>query len=220
MEAASRDRPDSTSTREGVKRRPAVLRITGGRYRGTTLQSFRGRDIRPTASRTREAAFNILATVEGSCGLDLFCGAGTFALEAISRGAARVVLVDRSRAALAVARRNAAKLGVEAQVVLVRRDLGRGLPPQGRTHAPFDWVYLDPPYDLLADPQGPVHEVLRAVCDPGLLAPGAAVILEHRAGTFGGSDEGRLRLRGIRRYGDTGLAFFEAVDDPSEPTAP
>jgi 16S rRNA (guanine966-N2)-methyltransferase len=130
------------------------VRIIGGLWRGKTLFTPADDRIRPTADRTREAVFNLLAhrpdllLLTGAHVLDGFCGTGAFALECLSRGAARALGVDSSASSLALARRNAERLG--ASLELLRADMSR-LPE--RSAFPFTHVYLDPPYGKeLAEP--------------------------------------------------------------------
>jgi len=150
------------------------MRIVAGRHRGARLAVPAGRDLRPTADRARETLFNILAArpacrLEGASVLDAFCGTGALALEALSRGAARAVLLDRDGAALAAARGNIAKLGEETRATLLRRDIRR----PGRAPGTADLVFLDPPYG-----KGLAEMGLAALDRAGWVAPGATVVVE------------------------------------------
>lgn len=145
--------------------------------------------MRPTADRVREALFSILGDVVGSRVLDLYCGTGALAIEAISRGAGSAVLVDTDPAP---ARHNVEALGIEDRCEIVRADALRFLRTE---EGKFDLVFCDPPYRL-ADRLGP--ELTRLI--PDRLAEGARVIAE--------SDirqplQLELPLQVERRYGDT-----------------
>lgn len=120
------------------------MRITGGRLGGRRLRSLpsRSRDVRPTSDRARETLFALLGDVSDLSVLDLFCGTGALAFEAISRGADSAVLVDR---ATALAARNADELGIANRCQLVRSDAVRYLE---RTDERFGLVLCDPPYKL------------------------------------------------------------------------
>ena len=129
------------------------MRIIAGSWRGRTLLTPPDRTIRPTGERAREALFGILEhgrpPVRGARFLDLFCGTGAVGLEAASRGAAEVLLVDQEAAALALARANLARLGAPPNVSLLAADAAR-LGPARRA---YDLAFLDPPYRSgLADP--------------------------------------------------------------------
>jgi 16S rRNA (guanine966-N2)-methyltransferase len=152
-----------------------ILRIVGGRHRGRRLQFPAGVEIRPTPDRVRETLFNWLQPrMSGARVLDLFSGSGALGLEALSRGAAHAVFVERDR-------RAAAAIGTllqewrEPAATVVCADALNWL-AQPRAEQPFDIVFLDPPYDaeLLA-------VAAARLADHGHLAPDARVYLERRA---------------------------------------
>src|SRR5215475_13079883 len=96
------------------------MRVIGGEFRSRTLKSLPGLDVRPTPDRLREALFNVLAPdIEGKIFADLYAGTGAVAIEALSRGAARAILVEQSRAAAAVIRENLKSLGIESRTQLL-----------------------------------------------------------------------------------------------------
>ena len=142
------------------------MRIVAGRHRGRKLMAPPGLDTRPTSDRAREALFNILEhgepPLEGCRFLDLFAGSGAVGLEAASRGAGRVLLVEKARAAQAAARANIAHLGEAERVTLRAGDATR----LGRAAEPFDIVFLDPPYG-----SGLVATALAGLARGGWLAP-------------------------------------------------
>jgi 16S rRNA (guanine(966)-N(2))-methyltransferase RsmD len=144
--------------------------------------------VRPTADRVREAVFSILVKVDGARVLDLYCGTGALGIEAISRGADSVVLVDTKPA---TARRNVEALGIEDRCTIVRADAVRYLKREGGL---FDLVFCDPPYKL-ADRLA--RELARLV--PDRLADGGRLIVESDARRP--LDLG-LPVRVERRYGD------------------
>ena len=121
-------------------------RIIAGRHRGRVVEVPEGTEVRPTASRTREALFNILAhgqpPLEGCRFLDLFCGSGAVGLEARSRGAAEVLLVEQDTRFAEIARRNIRTFDETDHVSLMITDATR----LAACPLPFDIVFLDPPY--------------------------------------------------------------------------
>jgi 16S rRNA (guanine966-N2)-methyltransferase len=119
------------------------VRVIAGAFKGRTLHAPRGQRTRPTADRVREALFSMLGPLDGVRVLDLFAGSGALAIEALSRGAAEAVLVERDPRAVAAIERNLEPLGAAATVR--RRDVLDYLrdPAEG----PFDLVFADPPYD-------------------------------------------------------------------------
>lgn len=175
------------------------MRIIGGTYAGRTIKALPGRDTRPTSDRVREALFNILAarvSFDGLAVLDLFAGSGALALEALSRGAARATLVERHGPTLAVARKNAAELGVAVQAV--RSDAFAFL--RRPRSAPFGLAFADPPYSLPEIPDLP--RLVRPH-----LAPGALFVLEHDTSHAFAEAPG---LALSRAYGRTVVSVFEA----------
>ena len=121
--------------------------ISAGHLRGRRLEVPPGRSVRPTRSLVRQALFNMLGDrVVDAIVLDLYSGSGAMGLEAVSRGAARVVMVERSAATLAVLRRNLAACAVEADRVLLVPADARRIDPT--PYGPFDVVLADPPFEL------------------------------------------------------------------------
>jgi 16S rRNA (guanine966-N2)-methyltransferase len=171
------------------------MRVVAGELRGRRLEAPKGVDVRPTADRVREAVFSILGEIDGARVLDLYCGTGALAIEAISRGAERAVLVDTKPA---TARRNVEALELEERCTIVRADAVRYL---RRERDPFDLVFCDPPYRL-AHRLGPELALLI----PVRLAEGGRVIVESDARRP--LDLG-LPLEFERRYGETLIRVHE-----------
>lgn len=156
------------------------MRVIAGTCRGRLLRAPAGAVTRPTADRVREAIFDVLtssARLEGTSVLDLFAGSGAMGIEALSRGAARAVFVDRDRRAAGAVRDNLASLGLEERGAVVRADALRWLSgPRSRpARGPFDLALCDPPYafdawdELLArlDASLAVLESSRPLAVPG-----------------------------------------------------
>jgi 16S rRNA (guanine(966)-N(2))-methyltransferase RsmD len=167
---------------------------------GRPLVAPRGWKVRPTSDRVREAIFSALGDrVIGASVLDLYCGTGALAIEALSRGAARATLVDRdTRAALG----NVEHLGLGERVELVRADISRWLDGREEGGNPaFDLVFVDAPYRL-ADRVGQELDTHL----PRLLGEGGRAIVESGAGRPLRIDSlPRLRQR---RYGAADVAFY------------
>ena len=176
------------------------MRITGGLFSGRRLSVPPGA-VRPTADRVRESLFARLGDLSGKRVLDLFAGSGALGFEALSRGAASVVFVDRSHAVLSAVRRNAEALGVLDAVELRRGEAGAVLRRLAGTSG-FDLAFLDPPYasDRLAT-------ALRELAAAALLAAGAVVVAESDRRHPPGAIEGLVAID-ERRYGDTLITWF------------
>jgi 16S rRNA (guanine(966)-N(2))-methyltransferase RsmD len=158
----------------------------------------------------REALFAILgaaAPLTDARVLDLYAGTGALALEAISRGAASAVLVEKGRDALEAIRANVAALKLGSVVRVVAGPVDR-FAEKGRTEGdPYDLVFADPPYADVTS--GAAPRALGAVVRAGLVAPGARVVLEHGKADAPPVIEGLVHVD-VRRYGDTMLSFYEA----------
>ncbi len=151
------------------------MRIIAGLWRGRTLAAPPGLATRPTAERMRQALFDMIAHapwaeagLAGARVLDGFAGTGALGLEALSRGAARAVFMERDRVALSVLRANIAACKAEDQAQVVACDVLK--PPAG---AACGWVFLDPPYA-----QDFVPRALVALGGAGWIAPGAVIVAE------------------------------------------
>jgi 16S rRNA (guanine966-N2)-methyltransferase len=177
------------------------MRITGGIARGRKLKAPAGSKVRPTSDKVKQALFNILGErVAGAAVLDLFAGAGSIGLEALSRGAAVVSFVDESRESLAAIRRNSEMLDLADRVRIVASKAESFLKkPSG----PYDIVFLDPPYRTEAAP------LLMQISRSRILAPGAVVIAEHfKKRPLPERAEALERFREAL-YGDTMLSFYQ-----------
>jgi 16S rRNA (guanine(966)-N(2))-methyltransferase RsmD len=180
------------------------MRVIAGELKGQQLMAPKGWKVRPTSERVREAIFSTLAArIEGASVLDLYCGTGALAIEALSRGAARATLVDRdTRPALG----NVERLGLSGRVDLVRADAGAWL--AGRTKGdPFDLVFVDAPYklaDLVAEQldthlPGVLAADGRAVVESGARRPLAIASLEQlRQRRYGAADVSIYALEASR----------------------
>jgi 16S rRNA (guanine966-N2)-methyltransferase len=152
---------------------PGRFRIIGGAWRSRRLAIPADLEVRPTPDRVRETLFNWLAPViEGARCLDLYAGSGALGLEALSRGASRVVFVDRARGALRQLKASLELLDCD-QAELLCMDAMAFLEGASR---PFDVVFVDPPYR-----QGLLAPVVARLVERGWLARGGAIYLEHEA---------------------------------------
>jgi 16S rRNA (guanine966-N2)-methyltransferase len=177
------------------------VRIIGGLLGGRRIRAPRGDETRPTADRVRQALFDVLGgDVAGARVLDLYAGTGALALEALSRGAASAVLVDRAAASVRCIEENVAALGVGDRARVLRADVPAAL---ARLSDRFDLVFLDPPWADAAEVAGRVLPAL-----PPLLSSGARVIVEHDRRLALPDQFGDLACADRRRWGDTAVSFY------------
>ncbi|MEN8113238.1 MAG: 16S rRNA (guanine(966)-N(2))-methyltransferase RsmD [Actinomycetota bacterium] len=174
------------------------MRIIAGEAKGRRLAAPRT-GTRPFTGRAKEAVFSSLQQrISGARVLDLYAGSGSLGLEALSRGAASVVFVEKAVPAVSVLKENISAVALGGKVV--RSDVAAHL---GRDRNTYDLVFADPPY---AASDEEVVEVLRLVGDR--VAPDGVVVLHRRAGgTEPVSDN--LRCTDRRRYGDSEIWIFE-----------
>lgn len=175
------------------------MRIVAGSRKGHRIAAPKGAVTRPTGDRVREAVFSIVGAVDGASVLDLFAGSGAMGLEALSRGAASCVFVERERAAAAVIQANLEKLRLTGAVVanrdvaaVLRDDRGRG--------RRYDLVLIDPPYE-----EWERHAAGLAEHVPALLEDDALVVVETAERT---EPELPLALVTTRRYGSARITVF------------
>ncbi len=163
---------------EGIQ----AMRIVAGAHKGRAIRTPAGRGTRPTSDRAREAVFNVLAhagwapPLEGARVIDAFAGSGALGLEALSRGAAFCLFIETDHAARGVIRSNIETMALFGVTRLHRRsatDLG---PKPAGLGAPFDLVFLDPPYG-----RGLVPPALAGLASGGWLAPEAVAVVETAA---------------------------------------
>ncbi len=183
------------------------LRIISGELKGRKLKSIGGTKTRPTADRTREAIFNILGlTVRSAVVLDLFAGTGALGIEALSRGAQSVVLVDNDKDSIRVLQENLKKVSRGHQAKTIQWDITRNLNCL-RSHQPaFTLIFLDPPYN-----QNMIEPTLINLHSSRCIEGGARLVIEH-------SQREPLSLGGLpfeindrRRYGKTLVSFLTYV---------
>lgn len=179
------------------------MRVIAGTFRGRRLSAVRGRDVRPTSERVREAIFDMLAPwVPQARVLDLFAGTGALGLEALSRGAHEAVFVEKAPAALHVLRANVAALGVAEKVRVLPMPVARALFVLAGERAVFDVALVDPPYR-----KGHLEGEVVALLESSLMVPGGVVAVEHAA------TERVPRVRAWKvhreaRYGDTAVTVL------------
>ena len=198
-----------------------MTRIIGGAAGGRRLKAPGGAQTRPTSDRVREALFSSLDSGLGSLAglrfLDLYAGSGAVGLEARSRGAGVVTLVEQDRRTAGLIRDNLRTLGF-TQVEVVAGSVARVLAAPPR--APYDVVFLDPPYTLATED---VVADLATLLEQGWLAPGAVVVVERSTRSGELPWPAGLVLDRMKKYGETTLWYGHATEQgdlPDHPTTP
>ena len=175
------------------------MRVIGGEFRSRRLKTVPGRAVRPTSDRLRETLFNVLGTeIIGKIFIDAYAGSGAVGIEALSRGAARAVFLEKDRRAVAVIRENLESLGLEDRAEVVVRPAARAW-----TELVGDIIFLDPPYGEAAEYEAMLGEL-------GRLGP-ELVVAEHASRVELGAEYGRLRRVRVLRQGDSALSFYRTT---------
>ena len=187
------------------------MRIVAGTFRGRALVAPKGQSTRPTAERTREALFNVLEhaawapPLDGRRVLDIFAGSGALGLEAISRGAAFCLFLDRNAAAREAIGANAGALNLIDRTRIDRRDATTISRRTSTDGLPFDLAFLDPPYG-----RGLGEAALARLAAGAWLAEGALVVLERGAGDPAPTPEG-FQLLDERTWGAAQVSFLSPL---------
>lgn len=174
------------------------MRVIAGEFKGRKLLSPRGRLVRPTSDRVREALFSLLGDVGGARVLDLYAGSGALGIEALSRGASCATFVDIGPAASV--KRNIELIGLEGKATFFKESAERFLKRSAKSGKLWDLVFIDPPYTMAGKVAVKLDDLL-----PGVLDGGARVVVES-------SSRQPLKLVLLpvdeRVYGDTMVSIY------------
>jgi 16S rRNA (guanine966-N2)-methyltransferase len=180
------------------------MRVIGGNARGRRLKVPRGKTLRPTAARVKEALFNILPhDLASTRVLDLFAGTGNVTIEALSRGAAEAILVDSSPESGKAIRENLKRFQLTDRARVWIMPVARALRVLARRGETFDIVFLDPPYERKW-----IGSTLKIIGEERLLRATGVLVAEHSTREKVEPRYNSLALRDQRRYGSTLLSFF------------
>jgi 16S rRNA (guanine966-N2)-methyltransferase len=188
------------------------MRITAGRFKGMRLPTVRGKTVRPTTERVREAVFNILGpVVEGARILELFAGSGAFGFEALSRGAASVVFVDKDKKVAETIAETTRMLGLQDSCSILVMDASRTMEKLARANERFSIVYLDPPYGT-----GWIAKIMNAPALITLLTADGVLLVEKGIHTPDSPLPDAFRKRLVRQYGDTLIEILDLAGAPAK----
>ncbi|MFI3167885.1 MAG: 16S rRNA (guanine(966)-N(2))-methyltransferase RsmD [Bacillota bacterium] len=179
------------------------MRVISGKHRGRILHEFKGKDIRPTSDRAKEAIFSILQNeIVGASFLDLFAGSGSVGIEALSRGAERVVFCDKEKFSCDLVKANLKLLNIEAEVLLTPAlfALNRFI----TRNQTFDTIFLDPPYNTKLG-----VDAVEIIDRNKLITENGMVIFECAEGEKHSFNLENMTLFDTRKYGKAMFYFFE-----------
>ncbi len=178
------------------------MRIIAGKYKGFKLYCPKGRDIRPTTDRIKEDIFNIIsAHIEGANFLDLFCGSGAIGIEALSRGARKVTLVEKSSIAISAVKKNTEKIKDKDNIAIVRSEAEKFLI---ETDDKYDIIFFDPPYSY-----PDAGKIIRTIYKRNLLCPGGIIIAEQGKNVLPDINTEGFAIYKIKKYSSTAIYFYQ-----------
>lgn len=188
------------------------MRVIAGRYRSRLLSAPRGQATRPTSDRLRETLFNVLAPrVAGCVFADLYAGSGANGIEALSRGAALVYLVEQAPPALAAIRANLKALGIASGYSIEPRPVRTFLQRAANAGLKLDLVFLDPPYEAEAEYAATLGQLGGEAA--AALNAGSIVIAEHARRHPLAASYGTLERYRVLEQGDAALSFYALRPD-------
>ena len=171
------------------------MRIISGKWRGRRLVAFKSDAIRPTTDRVKETIFNMIGPdIVGATVLDLFAGTGSLGFEALSRGAERVLAVDKGVDSKKIIEKNKNLIGIESGYEFRSDEIIRFLAKEKRQ---FDYIFVDPPFTLKMG-----AEVMRALDDSSVIKPGTRIFVEYVKGEEIPEEFTKLHLEKAKNYGD------------------
>jgi 16S rRNA (guanine(966)-N(2))-methyltransferase RsmD len=181
------------------------MRIIAGEYRGRVLRTLRGTTVRPTGERLRETLFDVLGqSIRGEVFVDCYAGSGAVGLEALSRGANTVVLIEENEAARTVIGQNIQSLGSPSNVTLIRSSVRRGLRRLEGEGIRARFCFLDPPYDSNRERD----QALRWISESSLMEPPGTLIVQHDKKDAPLEVLGEWRRTRILAQGSNALSFY------------
>ncbi len=183
------------------------MRIISGQFKGRKLTSFSAQHLRPTTDRVKESIFNKLSyLVSGARVLDLFAGTGSLSLEAYSRGAQELFLIEKNKKSVIIIKKNLQLLGLEKNknIHLLQQDVFSFLnSPQLIMNAKFDLILIDPPFT-----EKIAHQVMESVGRSQLLDQGGVLVIESSAHEHIADQYSSYILLDRRDFGDKKVSYF------------
>ena len=189
------------------------IRVIAGELKGRRIPTFPGRAIRPTPQRSREALFSILnAHIQEATMVDLFAGTGAIGLEALSRGAAKVLFVEQNPLAGASIQHTLSRFKIPSSSRVLVEDVSLAIQNSILLGwSPCDVIFLDPPYRLTN-----IQPLLHQIEEADLIAPTGHIIYEHFHKTTPLLSIGKWTLTRTVRYGDTAFTFYQPLSQTTE----
>jgi len=181
------------------------MRVVSGTRKGKTLKAVPGSSTRPTTDKVKEAIFNMIGPYfDGGIGLDLFAGSGSLGIEALSRGAEKVIFVDKNGLAIQTIHENIENCQLKEQAEIYRNDAERALKAIQKRELAFDFIFLDPPYK-----KQQLVKLLEMISKESLLAEKGVIVCEHGSEIQLPELVGNLGVRKAEKYGIIAITIYE-----------
>jgi 16S rRNA (guanine(966)-N(2))-methyltransferase RsmD len=180
------------------------MRIIGGDAKGRRIHSPKRSKIRPTSDGIKESLFNILLEVSEKSFLDLFAGTGNVGIEALSRGASKVVFIEKNAVMANSIKRNLEEFGLSGKYEILTTEASKGIRQLQKRRERFDYLFADPPYE-----KGFIREIFQCIREGEMISSDGVVVIQHSIKeNIEGTQTGTFVLTDQRKYGDTLLSFF------------
>jgi 16S rRNA (guanine966-N2)-methyltransferase len=181
------------------------MRIIGGDAKGRIIYLPKQSQLRPTSDGIKESLFNILHAISGKSFVDLFAGSGNVGLEALSRGAAKVIFVEKNTVMVNAIKRNIRELSLAGEYEIMAVEASKGIRKLQNRGEILDFLFADPPYE-----RGFVREIFHTLGSRNILSQDGILIIQHSVREDPDENHtGDFILTDRRRYGDTHLSFFK-----------
>ncbi len=181
------------------------IKVTGGKFKGRNIEIDDRHGARFTPSKVREAIFNIIGNIEGKRILDLFAGSGSFAIEAMSRGALSATCVEREREMCLLIRRNLEALSLSTFCEVFNSEVRSCIPFLYKKGYKYDIIFMDPPYE-----KGYVKDTVSLLRNDVIYDENGLFVAEHsKREPFEASESGGWETVAMKRYGDTCVTMFK-----------
>ncbi|WP_036646163.1 16S rRNA (guanine(966)-N(2))-methyltransferase RsmD [Paenibacillus pini] len=188
------------------------MRVVSGSAKGRSLKAVPGMGTRPTTDKVKEALFSMIGQFfEGGTVLDLFAGTGGLAIEALSRGMDKAIMVDMDPKSIETIRSNLKATGFESQAEVYRNDAMRALKALSKRGLLLDAVFLDPPYRMKN-----ADEFMQLMQDKQMLAPDATLVIEHDSGYTYPETFGSFECVRHAEYGEVAISIYKFRQDAEQ----
>lgn len=192
------------------------MRVIAGKAKGRPLKAVPGQGTRPTTDKVKEAIFSMIGPYfDGGIVLDLFAGTGGLGIEAWSRGANKVISIDKEKTSIDIIRSNVQAVGAQADFEIYRNDAARALKVLGKKEQAFDIIFLDPPYRM-----EDMDTWLLSMQELQLVAQDAVIVVEHDSKIHYPEMIGNLKQQRHSQYGEIAVTIYRHQEEQFEEAEP